>query len=271
MKAFKHNCHERNSPQLKALINDVGIVSYGVYWYFLEELHEGNGIEMNTNILNSLAFIFKISVDELNVVIDAMVKHELFFKYKGKIVNEQTLENIRKRSEAGVKGAEAKWRGKKDEVLKAPEEVNKIVNFVLDKEIIALESLQPIEEIKPNKIIRKPPVKKESIQIKDFKDWQFLGVFNEVKLGYKPNSRGHTVLTKTDKQNFNALIKLGYGEDEFRKVMHIAFSNKWVQNNGMEVPDHILRNQNFTRYLSQSENKDSNNLIINESDEPTFK
>lgn len=282
MKAFKHNCSERNSPQLKALISEAGIVSYGVYWYFLEELNEGNNIEMNNSVLKSLSSVFKIPVDELNVCIEVMIKLELFFKCKGRLINEKTLENTRKRTEAGLKGNEARWRGKDNSIIEDKGKVKTIIDKVfevnpnkeqeLPKEIQDLYKEGLIKKVAdiPETPVKKTPVKKV-IQNTSFKDWNFLALFNELKLEKKPRSKGHTALTATDRKNFNLLLKMGYGKDDFKKVIEIAFENKWVQDNQMDTPNHILRNDNFTRYHNQSDKAGSKNLIINESDEPVFK
>lgn len=275
MKAFKHNNSERNSPQLKALINDAGIVSYGIYWYFLEELNEGNDIEMNNSVLKSLSLIFKISAEELNNCIEVMIKLELFFKCKGRLINEKTLENTRKKTEAGTKGSEIRWRGKDNSIIENKEKVKNIIDKVFENKEQELPDLKQwgaddlIKKTVPV-IVKKAPVKKV-ISNSNFKDWNFLALFNELKLIKNPKSKGHTALTATDKKNFNSLIKMGYGKEEFEKVINAAFQNKWVNDNGMDTPNHILRNDNFTRYLNQSDKEGSKNLIINESDEPEFK
>lgn len=51
MKYFQHKTNALNNPKLRKVIRLHGAAGYGVWWALLEELHKGDGAEINANAL----------------------------------------------------------------------------------------------------------------------------------------------------------------------------------------------------------------------------
>ncbi|AHK11400.1 hypothetical protein F132_54 [Flavobacterium sp. phage 1/32] len=268
---FTHGYGERNSIKLKALTQETGIKGYGVYWFILEYLHEEeNVLELKEVNLKGLALQFKITLEELNSIIESLTRYELFV-LKGKILFSEevgvkvkrTQEIAKKRSVAGKRSVKIRKQNKNQEEV--------LINPINEEEPVTVifEEIKPIEKPKP-----KPRTKKEApkkIEKSSFKEWEFLTLFNELKLEKKPKAKGHTVLTSTDKKNFLKLTECGYGREEFTLVINTAFENKWVKENDMDIPEHVLRHNNFERYLNQSQSKKTKEFVENQTEEIVYK
>jgi hypothetical protein len=87
----------------------------------------------------------------------------------------------------------------------------------------------------------------------------FLNLFNEEKskTGRKSNVR---VLSRTDKANLKQLAEYTLGD--FKKAIRKMLESDWAKRTGNQTPTHILRVDNFNRYLTQAEDD-----IKNETDE----
>ena len=269
---FLHGYGERNSIKLKALTQETGIKGYGVYWFLIEYLHEEeNVLELKEVNLKGLALQFKITLEELNSIIESLTRYELFV-LKGNILFSEevgvkvkrTREIAKKRSVAGKKSVKVRKENKnQEEVLINPKNEEETVTIILEEP----KAPKPIKP-KAEKVKKEEPKKVEK---SNFKEWEFLTLFNELKLQRKPKAKGHTVLTRTDKSNFLKLIECGYGKEEFTLVINTAFENKWVKENDMDIPEHVLRHNNFERYLNQSQSKKSKEFIQNQTEEIVYK
>jgi uncharacterized phage protein (TIGR02220 family) len=52
---------------------------------------------------------------------------------------------------------------------------------------------------------------------------------------------------------FNARLKEGFVLEDFKKATKAMLKNKWVIDNKKQDPVHLLRPDNFQRYLNQPE------------------
>lgn len=253
---FSHGSGARNEWQAQALMQKVGILGYGVYWFLEEFLHQTRGsyIELKEGVIASLSYQIRIEESQLNNIIEAIVHSELMYITDGRLYSRKELEGKKlsselsiKRSEAGKASAEVRW-GKKPEIVQ-PEEVEPpkpetkpIAKPVRKKKQTVVEEL-PLEDLP-----------KQEAKAAEMKDWEFLALFNELKKILKPTSKGHTMLTNTDKTNLKNLTKAGYGREEFTAVINECFASAYVMANGLDVPGHVLINPNFLRYLNKAEN-----------------
>lgn len=90
-----------------------------------------------------------------------------------------------------------------------------------------------------------------------FKESDFIELFKEIKTvqkGRKATTRG---LSSVSKSNFKKLIKRGYEREDFEKAINQMFINGYAIENGLDVPDHILIEKNFDRYLNAFENAEN--------------
>lgn len=321
MKSIKHIIGERNTVLMRALIQEVGIKGFGVYWYFVEELHEKSNLEVNEVFYDLYTVIFQLKAEELKKIISVLLKHKIFV-LDGDKLNLAAILSIQKvRSEAGSKAMEKRWHGggviKNEGLPKKIVKVDKVWDDYVEKMPIEtikviepsehhIKTVDKLEEIIKKAIAKKPiqnvkteEIKKvkestrkktvvnqdpseikvspqdfenlETMQIKQvLKDWEFLLMFNEIKLQYKPNSKGNQALSLTDKKNLKSLISAGYTKQDFEKAIHGQMLSKWVVENDMQVPSHILRNDNFVRYLEKSTYK-NDGFKEQLTDEPVYK
>lgn len=295
MKSVKHILGERNTVGMRALIQEVGIKGFGVYWYFVEEMNEKVNLEINDGFYNLYAVVFKIEPEEVKNIISVMLKYNILIMDGKKLITSDLLKIRKIRSEAGVKSMEKRWKDQeKKEIIKVVSEEKKGDKLEeMIKQAIAkappkeAPKEKPIElpEKKPTR--RKATVKQDPSEIKvsseDFdklegmdiktplKEWEFLPMFNEIKLQYKPNSKGNQALSPTDKTNLKRLVSTGYSKEDFTKAIHGQMCSKWVVDNDMQVPTHILRNENFVRYLEKSTYKIEKVFKANLTDEPVYK
>lgn len=79
---------------------------------------------------------------------------------------------------------------------------------------------------------------------------KFLKLFNKTKIeaGFKSDLK---VLSKTDKNNLAQLI--GYRFIDFKNAIIEMLKSDWAKKTGNQTPSHILRVDNFNRYLSQAQ------------------
>lgn len=79
---------------------------------------------------------------------------------------------------------------------------------------------------------------------------QFLKMFNETKLRVRGKLlKEHLTLTKTDTNNFNQLLKAGYQPPDFLYAIEAMLCADYPKQNALDNPAHVLRNDNFLKYL----------------------
>lgn len=293
MKSIKHITGERNTVGMRALIQEVGIKGFGVYWYFVEELHEKTVLELNDGFYDLYAVVFQLKPEEVKKIVSAMLKFKVMLLNGETLTTEQRFNISKKRSEAGIKSTTERW---KDHVKEEKPKVEEPKGDKLEQMIKDIVAKTPPKEQKEDPILvekkkptrRKATPKQDPSEIKvspeDFdaleamevkqpplKEWEFLPMFNEIKLQYKPNAKGNQTLSPTDKTNLKRLITSGYSKEDFTKAIHGQMCSKWVIDNDMQVPTHILRNENFVRYLEKSTYKIEKPFTANLTDEPVYK
>jgi hypothetical protein len=82
------------------------------------------------------------------------------------------------------------------------------------------------------------------------RETKFLSLFNERKK-LKFGKSNFKVLSKTDKNNLKQL--LGYSFKDFKTAIDVMLENEWAKSTNNQTPTHILRVENFNRYLSAGE------------------
>jgi len=98
---------------------------------------------------------------------------------------------------------------------------------------------------------RKPVKDTVTVTVKDKvinKEEKFLSLFNELKSN-KYGKSNFKVLSKTDKNNLKQLSN--YTLKDFKTVISVMLGSEWAKNTGNQTPTHVLRVENFNRYLSQ--------------------
>lgn len=79
---------------------------------------------------------------------------------------------------------------------------------------------------------------------------KFLLWFNDMKLKYKKVEGKFKTLSKTDLNNLKSLKTLGYTADDFEHAYKVMIESVWTKENNTDVPNHFLRNDNFSKYVN---------------------
>jgi len=177
MKSIKHIIGERNSVLMRALIQEVGIKGFGVYWYFVEELYEKSILEVNDGFYDLYAVIFQLKSEELKKIISVLLKYKIFV-LDGDKLNLPAILSIQKvRSEAGSKAMEKRWKGERKPI----ESVDKFWNNYIEKmpteitEVVEpsehhIKEVDKLEEIIKKAIAKKPTQNIKTEEIKKVKE-----------------------------------------------------------------------------------------------------
>jgi len=102
----------------------------------------------------------------------------------------------------------------------------------------------------------------------------FLELFNRLKKVHYPKSLGTSVWIKTTNTNFEKILKYGFKKADFERAINEMLVNQWVRANSAHTPEHLLREENFTRYLNMANDKAGNvitKIEPNKGGEITFK
>tara|TARA_R110000772_G_scaffold382_4_gene1371 strand:- start:808 stop:1494 length:687 start_codon:yes stop_codon:yes gene_type:complete len=92
--------------------------------------------------------------------------------------------------------------------------------------------------------------------VKKVTETQFLEMFNAVKSEEKGRKSATKALIGTTERNFKKMVSKGYSLEDLQKATVAMFRDKeqWAVNTGNDIPEHLLRPDNFARYLNLAEN-----------------
>lgn len=85
---------------------------------------------------------------------------------------------------------------------------------------------------------------------------EFVEMFNEIKEAEKGRKGTVRGLSEKDERNFKKLVKRGFTREEFRAAAVRMFRDpeQWAVTTGNDIPSHLLRSENFERYLNAAIN-----------------
>lgn len=277
-KAIKH---ELGIYEKTEIIRSTGISGYGVYWFLEEYIHQvrGNCLSDEEVKLTPISEELGITMKELRSVMKVCLRLNLFYQIGDKILSKALDKKIDpKLSEvrriANAAGLKKRLENKKTPIkveVKKNKEVKK--NDKVKEIIFKTPPPKTPEPPKPDipkleLILEEEPDKNTKI-----KEWEFLALFNELRIEVKPKARGMLTLSPTDKTNFKKLVEAGYTRDDFKVAIKEQLSSDYVLENGLDTPEHILRMGNFQRYISKSDKveKKTNKFVNKETNDPDFK
>lgn len=146
-------------------------------------------------------------------------------------------------SEAGKKSAEARRIKREREKNKSNESQQTLTNVKSRSTNLTVNDNVTVT-VNDNVIKKKTDAQREK---------DFLSLFNQLKKEHTGNSRECKVLSKTDKNNLKQLE--GYTLKDFKTSIKEMLKNEWAKSTGNQTPTHILRVENFNRYLSAAEQR----------------
>jgi len=113
---FPHDSNARHDEKIQYIIYKFGIGGYGLYWLFIETMHEQSDGKLTCALLEGLSLGFNVDITLLKQFYNEAISIELFvtddIKYWSDRVlkNKQILEQKRSlKSEAGKRGMQSRW------------------------------------------------------------------------------------------------------------------------------------------------------------------
>lgn len=101
-------------------------------------------------------------------------------------------------------------------------------------------------EIQPEKPKK---VKKSKNPFTESEIW-FLDLFNNIKSQLRDNPRPHKSISETGRRNLQKLLDTGHLQHDFEHAITAMLGADWAKRTGNDTPDHLLREENFLRYLN---------------------
>ena len=116
---FSHDSNARNDEKCLYIMSKYGLFGYGLYWMFIECMHEQSDGKLACSLIDGFAFAFNTDITTLNQFYNDAITIGLFVtdgeKYWSDRVlrNKYLLEEKRaQKSQAGVKGMQSRWGNK---------------------------------------------------------------------------------------------------------------------------------------------------------------
>jgi hypothetical protein len=113
---FSHDFNANSDEKLLYLRSKFGMEGYGLYWYFIEKMHEANDSKLTCCLLDGIAFNLCYDPVKLKEFYNECIDLELFMtdglKYWSDRVirnKEQFDEKKKSKSIAGKRGMESRW------------------------------------------------------------------------------------------------------------------------------------------------------------------
>ena len=113
---FPHDSNARNDEKCLYIINKYGLTGYGLYWAFIECMHDQSDGKLTSTLIDGLAVPFNTDITLLKQFYNDAITINLFVtdgvKYWSERVlrNKQLFEEKRtKKSQAGIKGMQSRW------------------------------------------------------------------------------------------------------------------------------------------------------------------
>jgi len=95
----------------------------------------------------------------------------------------------------------------------------------------------------------KEKVKKSKNPFTESEIW-FLDLFNSLKAQLRDNPRPHKSISETGRRNLQKLLDTGHLQPDFEHAITAMLGADWAKRTGNDTPDHLLREENFLRYLN---------------------
>lgn len=113
---FSHDSNAKNDEKCMYIISKYGLEGYGIYWIFIEHMHEQSDGKLTCALIDGFSFRWGIDITLLKqfyndaITIKLFVSDGEYFWSERVLRNKQTLEEKReKKSLAGKKGMQSRW------------------------------------------------------------------------------------------------------------------------------------------------------------------
>ena len=114
---FPHDYNAHNDEKILYIRSKYGMEGYGLYWYFIEKMHESNDCKLTCKLIEGVAYQINIDITLLLQFYNDCIDIELFVTDGVKYWSDRVLKNIETfdkkkeaKSLAGKKGMENRWK-----------------------------------------------------------------------------------------------------------------------------------------------------------------
>jgi len=105
-----------NDEKILYLRSIYGMEGYGLYWYFIELLHQAQDSKLRCKLINGIAYQINIDIDKLLQFYNTCIDAELFvtdgeFYWSQRVLENKEIQDEKRnlKSSAGKKGMEKRW------------------------------------------------------------------------------------------------------------------------------------------------------------------
>jgi uncharacterized phage protein (TIGR02220 family) len=226
---FPHDFNAHNDEKCLYLISELGMQGYGLYWAFIEAMHDTCDGKLKVNLINGFSIRFNTDKEIIQKFYNTAISIELFITDGEYYWSERVLQNKcdfdekrQKKSKAGKLGMQARW-----------EKYNSVItenNTTITKHNKGKE--------KKGKEIKEKESKEEYI---DFID----SVCLITGKSYRGDKKSETA--------FNARIKEGYKTEDILEALENAIKqDNHVKNNFRYLtPEFITRQDKIELYKNK--------------------
>ena len=229
---FPHDHHSRHDEKMLFLISKYGPVSYGLYWIWVEMMHEKDNSQLSTKLKDGISKQYNVDITLLDNILKDSIDIGLLTSVNGCYYSERVLENKakmeryrRQKSKAGTLGMSKRY-GKK----------------YRSNSVITL----PNNKIKQNKT--KVKEIKDTIPSGDEDFGLPLRYMNKVFKSNFDSTNSH------NQSLIKALLKHGTTMEDMQMVIDFKYQEWGDKPNLMKNlrPITLFRQSNFSDYLDQA-------------------
>lgn len=113
---FQHDYNAANDEKILYLRSIYGMEGYGLYWYFIELMHQSPDSKLKCKLINGIAYQLNIDIDLLLSFYNNCIEIELFVTdgilyWSDRVLSNKELQDEKRKlkSFAGKKGMEKRW------------------------------------------------------------------------------------------------------------------------------------------------------------------
>ena len=113
---FQHDFNAANDEKILYLRSMYGMEGYGLYWYFIELMHQSQDSKLKCKLINGISYQLNIDIDKLLQFYQSCLDTELFitdgdFYWSERVLENKEMQEEKRKSKsiAGKRGMEKRW------------------------------------------------------------------------------------------------------------------------------------------------------------------
>jgi len=116
---FQHDFNAANDEKILYLLSIYGMEGYGLYWYFIELMHQSQDSKLKCKLFSGICYQLNIDITKLTAFYNSCIEIGLFvtdneFYWSERVLYNKELQDEKRKlkSFAGKKGMENRWKNK---------------------------------------------------------------------------------------------------------------------------------------------------------------